>query len=402
MNSKLIGGSLLVIGTAIGAGILALPLATAELGFLGSVVLLVSVWVVMTASAFIFLEVNLRLPPNSNLISMAGATLGKSGQVVVWIVYSILLYSIISAYIAGGGDLFHYLLATRGINISLALSSLLFTLIFGSVVYFGIRAVDYVNRSLMFGKMGAYLLLVVLIVPFISVPNLSGGEFKYMFSPSSITVTAAAFTSAMIIPSLRTYFGDHDIKTLRKVIMIGMTVPLLCYIAWDAAIMGVIPMDGTPGLKQMLHSQNSTSDIVAALSKLLQKDVVTMFAKFFTSICMVTSFLSISLCLSDFLSDGLRVAKKGIGNGVIFGATFLPPVLIVLFYPDAFIRGLQYAGVCCVVLMIFLPPLMAWRGRYYQEELAHIGYRVRGGKFLLALLVIFATFMIGFGVEGAI
>ena len=87
MSSKLFGGILLVIGTTIGAGMLALPVATAQLGFLGSVVLLTACWGIMTACAFLFLEVNLWLPPNSNLISMAGLTLGKAGQSVVWVVF---------------------------------------------------------------------------------------------------------------------------------------------------------------------------------------------------------------------------------------------------------------------------------------------------------------------------
>src|SRR3990167_7556773 len=115
MTSKLLGGILLIVGTTIGAGILALPVATAELGFWGSLVLLIGCWTVMTTCAFLFLEVNLWLPPNTNLISMAGATLGRGGQVIAWLAYLLLLYSILSAYIAGGGDLFHYLLITSGI-----------------------------------------------------------------------------------------------------------------------------------------------------------------------------------------------------------------------------------------------------------------------------------------------
>jgi tyrosine-specific transport protein len=101
------------------------------------------------------------------------------------------------------------------------------------------------------------------------------------------------------------------------------------------------------------------------------------------------------------MSDGLSVPKKGLGKLVIVGFTFLPPIVIVLFYPGAFLRGLNYAGVSVFVLMILLPPLMAWRGRYH-HELAQDGFQVRGGKFLLALLVVFATLMIGFGVKSAI
>lgn len=394
MNSKLLGAILLIVGTTIGAGILALPVATAQLGFWGSTGLLIGCWALMTACAFLFLEVNLWLPANSNLISMAGVTLGKPGQVVAWFFYLMLLYSILSAYVAGGGDLFHYVLASWGIPLSTATASLIFTVLFGIVVYFGIRTVDYVNRGLMFGKMGALLLLILFISPFVSSTNLAQGELIHITSRSSITVTAVAFTCLMIIPSLRQYFQD-DVKSLRKAVFIGTLIPLVCYIAWDAVIMGVIPLHGTPGLKQMLSSSNSNSDLVSALTSLLQSNYVTMLAKFFTSICMATSFLSVSLSLSDFLSDGLRVAKKGIGgNALIFGATFIPPVAVVLFYPDAFIRGLQYAGLSVFVLMILLPPLMVWSGRYHRS-LATDSYRVRGGKFLLAFIVLLGTMMIG-------
>lgn len=400
MNSKVIGGVLLVVGTTIGAGILALPIATAELGFWGSMCLLVICWAIMTACAFLFLEVNLWLPANTNLISMAGATLGRGGQAIAWVFYLLLLYSILCAYIAGGGDLFHFLLANYGLQIPLGAASILFTLIFGAVVYLGIRSVDYVNRGLMFGKMGAFCLLILLILPFISKTHLDGGQLKNIIAPNSITVTVVAFTCLMIIPSLRTYFNE-DVKALRKVILLGTLIPLLCYIAWDMVIMGVIPINGSLGLKQILNSTNQNSDLVMALSDRLQQNVITVLAKFFTSICMATSFLSISLCLSDFLSDGLRIAKKGFGIWMVMAMTFLPPVVIVLCYPDAFIRGLNFAGLSCFILMILLPPLMVWNGRY-RLALANGGFRVAGGKLLLGSLVVFGLILIGFGVQGII
>ena len=105
MDFKLFGSILLVVGTSIGAGMLALPIATAQLGFLGSVVLLILCWFVMTMGALLLLEVNLWLPPNNNLITMAKATIGPYGQILAWIMYLLLLYSLICAYIAGGSDL---------------------------------------------------------------------------------------------------------------------------------------------------------------------------------------------------------------------------------------------------------------------------------------------------------
>lgn len=403
MNSKLLGGILLVVGTTIGAGMLALPVATAELGFWGSTVLLIASWAIMTLCAFLFLEVNLWLPPNTNLISMAGITLGRFGQVIAWSFYLLLLYSILSAYIAGGGDLFHYLMTTSGIHLSLGVAQIIFTLLFGAVVYRGIQMVDYVNRGLMFGKMGAYFLLVILILPFIQKANLSAGEFRQILAPTSLSVTVIAFTCAMVIPSLRTYFND-DVPALRKAIFWGTLIPLICYIAWDLVIMGVVPLAGSLGLGAMLHSASANSDLVSSLGAILNKADVTRVAKFFTSVCMATSFLSISLCLSDFLSDGLRVAKRGFGNLIVFAATFVPPILIVLIYPDAFIQGLHYAGISCFVLMLLFPPLMVWYGRYrhlLNEKSGEIAYQVGIGKPMLAFLMLFGVMMVAIALKGA-
>jgi tyrosine-specific transport protein len=395
MQSKLLGGILLVVGTTIGAGMLALPIGTAELGFWGSLVLLIGSWAIMTTCAFLFLEVNLWLPAGTNLISMAGATLGRGGRYVAWVFYLLLLYSILSAYIAGGGDLLHYIiLNVLGIQTPTAFGAFLFTFLLGSVVYLGIHFVDYVNRGLMFGKMGAFCLLVLLIMPFVTGVNLGSGEFKHIMAPSSITVTVVAFTCAMIIPSLRTYYGE-DVKTLRKAIFIGTLIPLICYIAWDMVIMGVIPLNGQPSLEAIMHSSTTTSDLVSALTVLLHKNTVTMLANFFTSICMATSFLSIALSLSDFLSDGLRIVKKGTGKWIVFAITFVPPVVLVVFYPDAFLKGIQYAGISCLILMMLFPPLMAWRGRY-KLALPTGSFEVGGGKALLVVLTLSAVVMIAF------
>ncbi len=395
MNSKLFGSVLLIIGTTIGAGMLALPIATAQIGFWYSSSLLIACWAIMTISAFIFLEVNLWLPANSNLISMTERTLGNTAQSIVWLIYLTLQYSILCAYISGGADIFHYFILTMGISISLKVSAVIFTCLFGYIVYGGIRFVDYFNRVLMFSKLGSLLFLIICLMPFVFTSNLGNNAIHEVNLPSSLSILAVAFATIVIIPSLRTYFGD-DIKSLRYAIFFGTLIPLVLYIAWNFVILGSIPLNGDHGMKQIIHSSNPTSDLIITVNALLKSNLVTILTKIFTSICMATSFLSISLSLSDFWADGMSVKKEGKEKLVIFAITFLPPLMIVLFYPGIFIHCLKYAGICCFILMIFLPPVMAWRGRYGQYLK---GYRIPGGKFLLAFLMIFGIGMIGLGVS---
>lgn len=399
MDFKIVGGILLIVGTTIGAGMLALPIATAQMGFWGSMGLLVSCWLIMTTCSLLILEVNLWFPHNSNLISMISATLGWPAKVLAWIAYLLMLYSILCAYISGGSDIFKYILGLEGIELTLSQAALLFTAVFGAIVYFGIRSVDYVNRSLMIGKLGALFILLLLILPFTSTQNFNPTTLNHLMSPTAISVAAVAFASGMIIPSLRSYFHG-DVKKLRIVIIVGTLIPLLCYIAWNVAIMGVVPYAGEHGLQRMLASGSSNSDLLTSISLYLKSESIHNIAKFFTSICMATSFLGISLSLSDFIADGLSIPKNTRNNLIIFTVTYLPPIVMVLFFPSIFMKGIAYAGISAIVLMVVYPPLMAWSGRY----IVHLApqeavYRVPGGKLLLSVLLIFATLLVIYGIE---
>ncbi|OIZ94378.1 tryptophan/tyrosine permease [Candidatus Rickettsiella isopodorum] len=398
LDTKLLGGILLIVGTAIGGGMLALPIATAEAGFTNSLILLFLCWFIMTVSAFLVLEVNLWLPANTNIISMSRILLGRWGESIAWISYLLLFYSVLAAYMAGGGDFLSGLLLNLGVKIPSWASILLFIAILSYIVYQGIHYVDYVNRGLMFSKLSIYVLLILFIIPSVSDTKLKDGNILYLTSGATVMITS--FTFANIIPSLRTYFKD-DIPKLRKAILIGSLIPLFCYLFWNLCIMGVLPREGNYGLINMLHSKHSTSEFVMQLSNRLNNPLITFMARIFTSICLATSFLASGLSLSDFLADGLRTTKRGKGGLIVYLATFLPPLTVVLFYPGAFIGALSYAGIYCAILFILLPSLMVWRGRYRKNPLAK-GFRVKGGRPLLLGLGIAGVLFISNGVQIAL
>jgi len=391
MDFKLLGCILLIVGTCIGAGMLALPIATAQVGFVGSLILLVGCWLVMTAGAFLLLEVNLWMPLNSNLITMAKVTMGPLGQVVAWITYLLLLYSLLCAYTAGGSDLFHALLLKEAFNLPSWTAAILFTLLFGTVVYLGIRSVDYVNRGLMFFKFGAYFLLVILLTPHITSEKILSGDIQKMATEAAIMVCITSFGYASIVPSLRIYFNGN-VRKLKMAIFIGSLIPLVCYIVWDMIIMGVIPLNGDNGLGALLHSNNSTSDLVKAITRTATSGSVGFFTNLFTSVCVLTSFLGVSLCLVDFLSDGLNLPKEGYSKFFLHLATYIPPLTIVLFFPNVFVKALEYAGIYCVILLIMMPAWMAWRGRYQLGLKSD--FKVWGGKPLLVGLMIISLILL--------
>lgn len=392
MNSKLVGGTLLIIGTSIGGGMLALPISAASSGFLNSSLLLFTCWFIMTFCAFLVLEVNLWLPKNSNIISMANATLGKAGSFFAWLCYLMLFYCLLAAYISSGSDILGSFIMKTGWASPSWFNAILFVVLLGFVVYNGIQSVDYINRALMFTKLGAYMVLVAAVITYVDPPRLITGNMHYLVI--SVTVMITSYGFATIVPSLRSYFDD-DVKQLRKVILIGSFIPLICYILWDLAILGSIPTEGDKGLLKMLSSGHSTTDLPHALSYYLKNDWITFFARVFTSVCVATSFLGVALAMSDFLADGLRITKTGRGNFIIYSATFIPPFFISVFYPNAFIMGLSLGGIFCTVLLVLYPGLMAWSGRYIKGIAT--GYQVIGGKGSLILVFLCATAILSIG-----
>ena len=383
--SKFIGGVLLIVGTSIGGGMLALPVATAAVGITHAVFFLFFCWLIMTAGALLVLEVNLRLPIGSNMVSMAKTTLGLPGQIIAWITYLFLLYTLLSAYISGGSDVFHDLLHKAHIELSTSITALLFTSLFSFVIYSGIRAVDYVNRAFMFGKLGIYLLLLAVISPYITVPSWHEGSFTAIRPSIMILITSFGFAS--IVPSLRDYFND-DIATLRNVIIWGSLLPLICYILWETVIMGVIPHQT---LLTLRNSDHATSGLTEALRIAVHSQWITGFFGFFTSICMVTAFLGVSLGLFDFLADGLQLKKGGHQGKLILILTFLPPLAVVLTNPGIYLHALSYAGTCCVILLLLLPTIMAWQGRKKDTSPAQNIIFVPGGSISLFCLAIIAV-----------
>lgn len=384
--SRFIGGILLIAGTSIGGGMLALPIANAAGGFLPSTIFLFICWTLMTCGAFLILEANLYLPAGTNMISMARATLGAPGLVTAWLSYLLLLYALLCAYISGGGDLLANVMTLLHVHLTSWQSIPMFTLLFGLIVYQGIQAVDWVNRGLMFAKLGAYILLVVFIAPRIEPVHLQGGHWQAMTGVIMILITSFGF--AIIVPNLRVYFNDN-IPVLRRVIWIGSCIPLLCYIAWDAVIMGVVPAQGVHGLTQLMQTARPASGLAESLEQIVQNPFINILFQFFSNICMLTAFLGVALCLTSFLADGLKTSQQGKSGVALFFLTFLPPLIIVLYFPGAYLQALQYAGMLCVILLLILPAAMvlSGRGRY------HSTYRVSGGM-ILPILVIVCSFIL--------
>ncbi len=378
----LLGGTLLVAGITLGVGMLALPVATAQAGFIPSLFTYLICWLFMLCTGLLILEACIWMPKDSNLITMAARLLGKGGKVSCWILYLFLFTCLMVAHVAGGAEVVHQI--TGGI-LPTWLSLIIYVLAFAPVVYLGTHSVDRLNLLLIAGVAITYLYFVFSTLPLVNLEQLSRADWPKTFLALPIVFTAFGYQS--LIPTLMTYM-NRNIQKVRLAIIFGTSIPLIIYIIWEFLILGVVPLQGENGLLAALKNGQTA---VTPLRNFLASGTLIGVSKAFAFFVLTTSFIGISVAFVDFLADGFHVKKNGLHKLLLCGLIFGVPTVISLFQPHIFLTALSHAGGIGVALLLgAMPILMVWSGRYYKgHSLLH--QQIPGGKITLALLLAFVV-----------
>lgn len=388
---KSLSGIFLVTGTCIGGGMLALPIVTAQCGFLWSLVIFFACWLVMLSSSLMVLEVNSALPANTSFSSMAFKTLGRPGQIVMWVMFLLLLYALLAAYDTGGSSLLSAIFTQLHLSLSDAWSAALFTIVLGGCVLLGTRSTGRLNGVLLTLKLVLFLIAALAIVPNINMAHLQGQFANYRYLLMPIPVVFTAFGSHFIIPSIRNYIGP-DPKRLRRIIFIGMLIPLIIYIIWQIVVFGVLPQTGGYSFAAIAHEHDSTGALVLNIVHYVHSGVLQTMINLFMDIAVTTSFLGIGLSLLDFFIDGLKLNHQRYSHRTFAAIlTFVIPLVFAIYYPGGFIMALEYAGVFAAVLVLILPALMSLK---VTSKGLQPFYRAGGGKPLRMLIFLAGIFII--------
>jgi tyrosine-specific transport protein len=383
------GGILLVAGSCIGAGMLALPIMTGLAGFFPSLFALFIAWAFMTFTALLLVEICGWFYGQINLLSMAKESLGETGRTIGWITYLFLFYALLIAYISASGGIFSAILADLfDLSIPAWGASLFFTLLFGVIVYLGTRPVDLFNRVLMFGLIVAYLGMMSLGISRIHPKLFLHFAPGYTFVGLPVLVVSFGFQN--MIPSLTAYMKG-DLKRVRLTILAGSLLALAVYVFWTALVLGTVPLEGPHGI---LDSYQNGEEGASALHAALGNNKISGFATAFAFFAVITSFLAQGLSLTHFIADGLKTVPTRKNTWWLTTLALLPPLIFALSYPEVFFKALGFAGgICAMILFGILPVAMAWIGRYKKGITS--SYHVKGGKPALIGALAFALLVIG-------
>ena len=387
--NKTLGSTLITSGTMIGAGMLAMPLTSAGIGFTFTVVLLVLLWILLTYSALLFVEVYQTAEHDAGIGTLAAQYFGRPGRIIATSVLMIFLYALLSAYVTGGGAILASTLPDFATpDLKMKGSILAFTIFFGIFVAIGTSFVDALNRFLFITMIAALFIVLGLMIPEIKIDNLMAMPIDkaLLISASPVFFTAFGFHGS--IPCLNKYL-EGDVKALRFSIIMGSAITLVGYLLWQFSTHGVLSQSR---FLEILNQDPTLNGLIEAVRVITGSTIIAAVVKIFSALALITSFLGVALglleCIDDLLKRAFNISANRLSLGFL---TFLPPLLFAFFYPEGFILALGYAGQMFAFYAVVLPAALVWKARHQHPNLP---YRVPGGSGVLLFVSILGTIIV--------
>ncbi|MBC8944612.1 MULTISPECIES: tryptophan permease [Xenorhabdus] len=382
---SILGGAMIIAGTAVGAGMFSIPIVTSGVWFIGSIILLIYTWVCIYFSSLMILEANMNYPSGASFHTITKELLGKGWNTLTGLSITFVLYILTYAYISAGGSIILRNLKDI-IPLSQTGTGLIFSFIVAFIVWLSTKAVDRLSTILIGGMTITFIMSV-------------GGMFTEVKSAilfdHANTETSYLPYAFMALPYLLTSFGYHgnvpglvkyynkDVKAVARSLLYGSLIALTIYILWQYAIQGNIPREA---FKQIIADGGNVSDLLNQMDSTSDNATINQLLNAFSYMALSSSFLGVSLGLFDYLADFFGFDDSKTGRLKTALVTFIPPTVLALFFPNGFLYAIGFAGLAATIWAVIVPALMA---RASRQRYPQATYRTPGGNFLITFIILF-------------
>lgn len=391
---KQLGAILLVAGTCIGSGLIALPMVLAKLGLIPSMLLMVAVWFIMYYTSLVNLELNLQAGQGLFLGALGRYFSGRTAGLVGTVSLKLLSYSLLAVFIYGGSSILKELIASKmAVEYSFGTIATCFTIISMALLLLPIKWIDYFNRILFTGLLAVVVILLTGLAITINWSELPLFSKQYKDPTAWAALIPVVFTSFgfQVIFHTLTNYCNKDVKMLKRAFLWGSLIPAIAYIIWTCSILSVVYQDNPQFYGHMATGKAEVGELIQVLSGVAKSQSVQLLVWWISLLAIITSVLGVGVGLCDTLKGML---SKKIDNAKACGTlasviTVLPAYLVVMYVPNAFITVLGFAGMILAVMAILLPIYLFW-----QIKAKTFNYSELNRKFLVRLSIVVAIAVI--------
>jgi tyrosine-specific transport protein len=385
MNKQL-GAIMIVAGTCIGGGVIALPLTLAKLGILCSLALMAFVWFFTYYSAVINLELVLQSKKPLNIGKLGTLYSGPVASVIGTSALKGLMFALMSAYIYGVTSMFSSLgdfglVSQKIITIGVAIVAYLFLIL-------PVGKIDATNRVLFITTIiiaGMLILAMAFSLDFSKANFVPDNKDQLSSWVGVIPVIFTSFGFQVLFHTLSEYC-DMNAKVLKKVFFVGSIIPLIVYTIWTCSVLYVTHTNDQSFYLKIVQGHADVGELIQRLSVISNAKYLQSIVWVVSILAVVTSMIGVGLGLCDSLRQYTITKNQKLAAGL---AVF-PPCLIAMVVPNAFIALLGCAGMILSILAILLPVYLLIKADFKVPI-----YQTTKNYVLLGIIGIFGLCVIG-------
>jgi tyrosine-specific transport protein len=348
---KLLGCICLIAGTAIGAGMIALPIALAKFGLIYASLLMLGTCFICYLSALLNIELNLRAGQGLPLGALGTYFSGTKAYIFGSASLLLLCYALVCAYIYGGAST---LTSMEGFPLDFKQTACIYTAVIGFVMLWSVEKVDWLNRLLFIGLITVVMVILTMILwhldfaklPITSLTSLSLGDTNAV-----LPIVFTSFGFQVIFHTLTNY-TQKDPAILKKAFFWGSLIPAIVYIAWVTAVCGLIYGHNPELFTKMALNGIEVGVMVQALSNISNSGFLNLLTWSISFLAILTSMIGVSLGLIDTLKTKHPILNN---HRVAVFAALIPALIVALLVPNAFIKALSFAGMILSFMALLLP-----------------------------------------------
>lgn len=360
-----VGAILLVAGTCIGSGMIALPMVLAKLGLVPSILLMLAIWFVMYYTSLINLELNLQAGLGLPLGELGKLFSGRVAELIGTVSLKLLSYALLAVFIYGGSSIVQKLVpySFESIATGFALAATL-------ILLFPIKWIDYINRLLFINLLAVVAILVIGLALSIDWSDLPLFSDHYEDVSVWVVLMPVVFNSFgfQVIFHTLTNYCRKDVKMLKRAFFWGSLIPAVVYILWTSCILSVVYHENAGFYHQMAQGNAEVGELIQVLSGIAEWKAVQLLVWAISLLAIVTSIIGVGLGLFDSIK-GMIPKTSNVPVAVM---TIGPAYLTVLLVPNAFITVLGFAGMMLAIIAILLPVYLFWKMKttdFHYDEL---------------------------------
>jgi amino acid permease len=324
-----------LIGITIGAGVIALPYVFSQAGFLLGTVELIIAWAIVLLLTLALGEIVLRTKENHEVSGLIELYLGKKAKNFMAGITIIYIYGAILAYGLGLGEAIHGIF-----GIDKFVSSIVLFLLLSAIVYFGLKSVTKAEVILT-----PFIFFIIFAIFLFSYNHISVQNYT-MPNISNILLPLGPFFFALMgfwcVPDMKRILRDK--RSLRKTIILGVTIPAIAYLLFAAVVVGVT-------------GDKTTEVFSVGLAEYVGQGVGKLLSAF-TFFSIATSFIGLGFSLKEMFCEDYHCTRN-----VSWLAAFLIPFILLFVVRNGFATVISLTGAYATVFVAGMTLAMFYKAK---------------------------------------